>query len=193
MMNYITLKNITSQKIIDGVKVKPVERPSGERGWNQEFMSNSSKWSDFFNQEFPPVHGYVSETKPWVARDENLWHIHPNPAHSQGGLAQVDRWMMIKNEIVAAVADARPASPTVGLLNLFHMGEADDLRYMLWIPPQVLHGFIALSQEALFLNVTNQPYDPEKVEGRIPFEQVSIKLPDGRLFNWEQVRQDLKK
>ncbi|MBI4039691.1 dTDP-4-dehydrorhamnose 3,5-epimerase family protein [Candidatus Daviesbacteria bacterium] len=191
-MNYITLKNIANQKIIDGVKVKPVDRPAGERGWNQEFMSSSDKWTDFFNQEYLPVHGYVSETKSWVARDENLWHVHPNPAHPQG-LAQVDRWVMLKNEIIAAVADTRPNSPTIGLLNLFHMGEADDLRYMLWIPPQVLHGFMALSQEALFLNVTNQAYDPEKIEGRIPFEQAAIKLVDGRLFSWELIRQDLKK
>ncbi|MCC6173771.1 MAG: dTDP-4-dehydrorhamnose 3,5-epimerase family protein [Chloroflexi bacterium] len=140
-------------------------------------------WSDCYHTEARPfAQTYYSVTEPWVARDEDRWHVHA---------LQTDRFVVPGGNIVVALYDPRPASPTFGRLNLVRLGEAngDDGQYLLMIPPKVLHGFVVVGpRPALLLNYPTRLYDPED-EGRVPFEEAGARLSDGRTFSWDVVRE----
>ena len=101
---------------------------------------------------------------------------------------------MIDGDLVVGVHDPRENSTTKDVINLFKMGsmQGPDGQYALMIPEQVHHGFVvAPAGRAILTNFPSQLYDP-KDEGRIPFDDAKARLPDGRLFNWDVIRDDLR-
>jgi dTDP-4-dehydrorhamnose 3,5-epimerase len=137
-------------------------------------------WKEIYGPEREFKMQYYSITPSGLARDEDVWHYHP------GG--QEDRFLVVKGEIVTAIADLRENSPTKGLLNLFYM-KADDAPYILLIPKQTLHGFMVVSKEpATLLNFPTSLYDP-KEEMRIPYDEAKIQLHSGKRFSWNHVRE----
>ncbi|MEK7572816.1 MAG: dTDP-4-dehydrorhamnose 3,5-epimerase family protein [Patescibacteria group bacterium] len=176
-MELITLKNKDKVTLIDDIIIHPLKVNRDESGVLVETLRKD--WKDIYGlgREFSMQ--YYSITDSGVARDENVWHYHPT--------VQEDRFLVAFGEIVTAVADNRYDSSTNGLLNLFYM-QADQEPYILLIPKNTLHGFMVVSRApAVLLNFPTSLYNP-KEEERIPYSEALVKLPNGPLFNWNQVR-----
>ncbi len=134
---------------------------------------------------------YLSLTVPGQMRDADRWHVHQH---------QVDRFVVLLGEMVLALYDARPRSPTEGRFTLARMAGAeptwnatrprkkeDATTYLVTIPPQVYHCIGNLSQEPFLLqNYPTRLYDPAD-EGRVPFAELPIPAAGGLPFGWERV------
>jgi len=179
MIELITLVNKDKTKLIEGVLLYPLKVNRDKSGVLVETLRTDwqgvyGKGREFFMQ-------YYSVTASGIARDEDVWHYHPT--------VQEDRFLVAQGAIVTAVADNRPNSKTLGLLNLFYM-RADVDPYILLIPKNTLHAFLAVSKEsAVLLNFPTALYN-QKEEIRIPYSEAKIKLSDGRIFSWNLVRKE---
>ena len=177
IMEFITLKNKNSVRLVAGVLLYPLKVNRDESGILVETLRTD--WKDIYGKNREFAMQYFSVTSPGVARDEDVWHYHPT--------VQEDRFLAAYGEIVVAVADQREESGTKGLLNLFHM-QADTDPYILLIPKRTLHGFIVVSKTpAVLLNFPTSLYD-SKEENRVPYDRARVKFSDGSIFNWEIVR-----
>ncbi len=178
MIDFFTLDKLKSYPLIKDVVVRPLKVNRDERGILVETIKKN--WNDVYGVDKPFSQNYFSITQPHVARDEDQWHIHPTK--------QIDRFVVVKGDLVLAMADARRDSPTFRQLNLFKMGESnrDNGRYLLLVPKAVLHCFLTIGKkEVVILNFPTQLYD-SKEEGRLPFNK--FKLKDGSFFSWDKVR-----
>jgi len=178
-MEYITLVNIDRVKLIRDILLYPLKINKDKSGILVETLRTDwqgvyGKGREFFMQ-------YYSVTASGIARDEDVWHYHPT--------VQEDRFLLTQGAIVTAVADNRHDSKTFGLLNLFYM-RADVDPYILLIPKNTLHAFLAVSKEStVLLNFPTALYN-QKEEIRIPYSEAKIKLSDGRIFSWDLVRKE---
>jgi len=180
MIDLITFKNKDKIKLIKDVLLYPLKINRDNSGILVETLRTD--WKGIYGRGREFAMQYYSITSSGVARDENLWHYHPN--------YQEDRFLVAQGSVVVAVADNRKDSPTKGILNLFLM-EAYKNPYILLIPKKTLHGFMVASKEpAILLNFPTIVYNP-KEEGRMPYEQAGITFSDGRLFSWKAVRKEL--
>jgi len=176
MIELISLRNKEKLKLIKDVLLYPLKVNRDDSGTLVETLRKD--WLDIYGKDREFFMQYYSVTQPGIARDEDVWHYHPN---------QEDRFIVAYGEIITAVADSRENSETFGLLNLFHM-QADQDPCILLIPKKTLHGFMVVSKTpAVLLNFPTALYDPQE-ESRIPYSNAQIKFPDGSLFNWEDVR-----
>ncbi len=183
-MNYhfFTIKNKKSYSIIKDIIVYPLKVNRDPRGILVEVLKTNFK--KIYSPRYKFSQCYYSVTEPQTARDKDRWHYHP--------AKQIDRFVVIKGDIVVALYDWRQNSSTYGILNLFKMGESqgDHGQYTLLIPQNVLHCFkVVGKKEAILLNFPNTLYDFTE-EGRLPFQKV--KFPDGSFFGWSKVEQALK-
>ena len=138
-------------------------------------------WPDVFGEAMPFAQVYTSTTAPGVARDVDRWHVHRH---------QTDRFYCVAGRIVVPIADVRPDSPTRGRIMLIELAAGDDAPapLMVTIPPGTLHGFVVTSAgPATLLNFPNRLYDPND-EGRLPFAEAGVVLPDGSPFSYQTVR-----
>jgi dTDP-4-dehydrorhamnose 3,5-epimerase-like enzyme len=164
---------------IDGVTLHGLKVNRDPRGTLTELLRTD--WPGVYGEEMPFAQAYVSTTGPGVARDEDRWHVHRH---------QTDRFYCLKGRIVVAIADARPTSPTSGNLMLVELAAEDTAPapMLVTIPPGTLHGFVVTSAEpATLMNFPNRLYDASD-EGRVPFEEAAVLMPDGRPFSYEVVR-----
>jgi len=170
-MNYQYL-NLSNQKdLIDGVILRRLVIHKDQTGSLTETLR--CDWTDVFNQnDLPFAMQYFSVTPPGIARDEDQLHVHKY---------QADRFICISGRIVTAIYDPRKNSKTHGKLNLFVMGpDNQDEMYLLVIPKETLHSFMAISASpAYLLNSPAKLYNPND-EGRVPNEH----------FQWQKVRED---
>jgi len=179
MIELITLENQSAKKLIKDVLLYPLKVNRDESGILVETLRKD--WPGIYGQGRDFSMQYYSVTPSGIARDENVWHYHPT--------VQEDRFLVIKGDVVVAVADNREDSETKGLLNLFYMQSQVD-PYILLIPKKTLHGFMNVSKEdTILLNFPTALYNP-KEEGRIPHSVAQIKLDDGSLFSWDIVRKE---
>ena len=170
------------KNLIEGVKLFKLKVNQDQRGMLVETFKIN--WEEIFNKELPLAQSYFSLTNPGFARDEDRWHYHPTK--------QTDRFVVIKGNAVFALYDWREGSKTLGVLNLFLMGErnGDDNQYLLLIPRNVLHGFCTVGQEPCYLvSYITTLYDPAE-EGRISFEEAGVKFSDETPFSWKKVREE---
>lgn len=182
-MDFITLKNQSEKQIIKDVLLYPLKINIDETGGTL-VETLRKDWKEIYSEGREFSMQYYSVTGSGVARDEKVWHFHPTH--------QEDRFLVIKGEIVVAIADTRENSPTKGLLNLYYMKPNED-PYILLIPLNTLHGFLVVSKdEGILLNFPTGLYDPNE-EGRIPYEEVEIKTSDGQVFSWDLVRKEFPK
>lgn len=182
-MNFITLDNFKTSKIIKDVLLYPLKVNKDEDSGGILVETLRKDWPEIYgvNRDFSMQ--YFSVTNNGVARDEKVWHLHPN--------YQEDRFLLAKGEVVVAIADFRENSPTKGLLNLFHQ-KAYDNPYIVLVPKNTLHGFLVVSKEpAILLNFPTGLYNP-KEEGRIPYEQAQVKTETGEVFTWDLVRKEFQ-
>ena len=177
MIEFIDLKNKENVKLIKDVIAYPLKVNRDGSGILVETLRTD--WKDIYGPGREFFMQYYSVTPTGIARDENVWHMHPN--------YQEDRFLVTQGAIVTAVADIREGSPTNGLLNLFHMSALDD-PYILLIPKATLHGFIVVSKEpTILLNYPTGLYNPQE-EGRVSYEKANVKTDDGQVFSWDIVR-----
>ena len=164
---------------IAGVTVRDLRVNRDPRGTLTELLR--ADWPDVFGPDMPFAQVYTSTTGPGVARDEDKWHVHRR---------QTDRFYCVAGRIVVAIADVRADSPTNGTVMLIELAASADAPAPLLatIPPGTLHGFVVTSPgPATLLNFPNRLYDPAD-EGRTPFAEAGVTLPDGTPFSYERVR-----
>ena len=179
MLDLITLKNKDGVRLIKDLLLYPLKVNNDESGILVETLRKD--WKDIYgpNREFSMQ--YFSVTNPGVARDENVWHLHPT--------YQEDRFLLAQGEIVVAVADKRENSETKDVLNLFYI-KATEEPYIVLIPKNTLHTFMVVSNEpAILLNFPTGLYNP-KEEGRVPYNEVEVRFEDGTPFSWDLVRKE---
>lgn len=177
-MEFITLANKDSSSLIKDILIYPLKVNRDESGILVETLRND--WKEIYGQGREFSMQYYSKTASSIARDEKVWHLHPN--------YQEDRFLVINGEIVTAVADQREGSSTKGVINFFHMKAEEP--YILLIPKNTLHGFMVVSKEsAILANYPTGLYNPQE-EGRVPYEQAQVKMSDGTLFSWDLVRKE---
>ena len=176
MIELINLKNKKKLKLVKDVLLYPLKVNKDESGILVETLRTD--WKNIYGRDREFFMQYYSVTPSGTARDEDVWHYHPN---------QEDRFIVVHGEIITAVVDNRKNSPTNGLLNLFYM-RSDIDPYILLIPKKTLHGFMVVSKtSAVLLNFPTGLYNPQE-EGRILYNNAQIKFPDGSMFSWEDVR-----
>lgn len=130
------------RSVIDGVLTRSRTVHLDHRGRLFEVV-NPATDPDFWAE--PVVHSYV-----FTIRQDSLkgWGVHAEKA---------DRYCLIHGEALTILFDARPASPTYGLVQevpLTAQGEQ-----MVFIPPGVWHLSINLAaHETLLLNCPTMPY-----------------------------------
>lgn len=138
-------------------------------------------WDDVYGDKLPFAQVYTSTTSPGVARDIDRWHVHRH---------QTDRFYCVAGRIVVPIADVREGSPTRGSLMLVELAAREDCPapLLVTIPPGTLHGFVVTSPgPATLLNFPNRIYDPDD-EGRLPFTEAGVTLPDGTAFDYAVVQ-----
>lgn len=167
--------------LIDGVVVRKLQVNRDPRGILVETLR--ADWVDCYSAaDWPFAQTYYSVTEPWVARDEDRWHVHEH---------QSDRFVVPSGNVVLALCDGRQDSSTRGRLNLIRLGSwtGDSGQHLVLIPPRVLHGFLVVGPgSALLINYPTRTYDPAD-EGRVPFSDAGASVSDGRLFSWDLIRQ----
>ena len=126
-------------KLIKGVRVKPLRVIPDERGRLFEMLRRD----EVIFQKFGQV--YCTTVHVGVVKG---WHYHKK---------QVDNFVCVSGMIKLVAYDARPGSPTRGVVNEFFIGTHNPL--LVQIPAGVYHGFKGLSDpEAVVINIPTEPY-----------------------------------
>ncbi|MCI4319001.1 MAG: dTDP-4-dehydrorhamnose 3,5-epimerase family protein [Thermoplasmata archaeon] len=134
---------------------------------------------------------YTSVTVPGERRDIDRWHVHHH---------QEDRFVVPLGEMILALYDPRPLSPTRGRIEAIRMagapvhqpaspaGKRDLATAMVTIPREVYHCIGNLHREEPFLlqNYPTALYNAAD-EGRVPFVDSPISSLGGRPFSWDLV------
>lgn len=176
-MEFITLNNLSRQKLIKDVIIRPLKINKDDSGILVETLRRD--WLDIYKDGFAMQ--YYSITPPGLVRDENVWHLHPR--------IQDDRMLVVSGAIVLAVADKRENSQTRDILNIFYM-QADKSPYIILVPRGILHSFMAVSKTpAILLNFPTALYNLSE-EGRLPYQEAHVLLPNGTPFSWREVRKE---
>lgn len=114
----------------------------------------------------PPPHVYWVRAQPKSVR---AWVYHKR---------QEDRLAFIEGDIVVALHDLRPDSPTYRALNVIEVGAARPT--LLTIPRRVVHGvYNRGSEPAAFVNMPTRAYDParpDKSRLRYPHEGIPYRF-----------------
>jgi dTDP-4-dehydrorhamnose 3,5-epimerase len=138
---------------IEGVLIIKPKVYGDDRGffmetWNKRDLKNAGLDVDF-------VQDNHSKSVKGVLRG-----IHFQTKHPQGKLVRV-----IKGEVFDVAVDLRKDSPTFGKYESIILSEENKL--MFYIPPELGHGFLTLSDEAEVLYKATDYYYPEYDSGLI--------------------------
>ncbi len=150
--------------MIEGVVVKSLRVIPDERGWLMEILR--SDWEIF--EKFGQV--YATAAYPNVVK---AWHMHEK---------QTDHLACIKGNVKLVLYDGRESSKTKGQLVELIIGDRNPA--IVKIPPGVWHGFKAIGETAIVVNIPTELYDYEKPdEYRLPPD--TDKIPyDWKLAPW---------
>lgn len=125
---------------IDGVTVEPFKVFSDDRGWLSELFRR-----DELPEADHPAMGYLSSTKPGVARGP---HEHVD---------QTDRFAFFHGVYRVVMWDARRDSATYGMRQEMHAGENNAV--VVVIPPGVVHAYRNVgATDAYVLNFPDRLY-----------------------------------
>ena len=104
--------------------------------------------------------------------------LHFQKNHTQGKLVRVTH-----GEVFDVAVDVRPGSPTFG--QWVGVTLSSEKKNMFWIPSGFAHGFLVLSDTAVFTYKCTDVYDPTS-EGGIPWNDKTIGI------NWPKLDCDYK-
>ncbi|MEP2024110.1 MAG: dTDP-4-dehydrorhamnose 3,5-epimerase family protein [Reichenbachiella sp.] len=148
------------QEVIEGVIITPLRKIPDDRGRIMHIMKSSDPE---FNQ-FGEV--YCSTVYPGIVKG---WHIHKKMTLN---------YAVLKGNIKFVLYDARKDSPTYGKLQEIYIGQDNYVRVT--VPPFVWNGFMGIGlEEALVINFTDIPHDPEEIDRMDPHENGIID------YKWE--------
>ncbi len=137
---------------IEGVLVTPLRVIPDERGWLMEILRCDDPHFSAFGQV------YMTTAYPNVVK---AWHYHKK---------QTDNFTCVHGMMKVALYDARPGSPTHGVLMEVFIGEKNPA--LITVPPGVYHGFKAIGNEkAIVANCATIPHDPTEIERLDPFDK----------------------
>lgn len=120
--------------------ITPLKKLHDERGWLAEFFRHDELESDSY-----PVMGYISQTRPGVARGP---HEHVD---------QTDLFVFFSGTFRLFLWDARPASPSFGIRRVVDLGEKQPAAVI--VPPGVVHAYRNIGDsDALIVNCPNRLY-----------------------------------
>lgn len=119
--------------------------------------------------------------------------------HGRAGRGEAKLVRCARGAVHDVLVDARPGSPTFGRHEAFRLD--DDLFWHLFVPPGVLHGFQALTDEADVCYRIDRPHDPtEDIAVRYDDPDLAIEWPtpvteisarDAAAGSWAQLCQAL--
>ena len=126
---------------------------------------------------FNDQRGYFMEAWKQVEFNERVGHvdfIQDNESKSsrgvlrglhyqKGDLSQAKLVRVIKGRVVDVAVDIRRSSPTFGQHVMVELSEENKLQ--LFIPRCMAHGFLVLSDEAIFTYKVDNPYAPQSEAG----------------------------
>ena len=111
-----------------------------ERGWLSEFFRH-----DELEAELHPTMGYISLTKPGIARGP---HEHRE---------QSDLFVFFSGKFRLFLWDVRPDSPTFGIRHIVDVGEDNPSSVI--VPPGVVHAYRNVGvSDAMIVNCPNRLY-----------------------------------
>lgn len=122
-----------------------------ERGWFFESWNRERYAANGLDMQF--VQGNVSRSARGVLR--GLHYQWPTP---QGKLVSV-----LEGEVWDVAVDIRRGSPTFGRWTAAVLSAENKRQF--WIPEGFAHGFVTLSEQALFTYLCTAPYDREADAG----------------------------
>ena len=96
---------------------------------------------------------FIQDNMSYSSRG-TLRGMHIQHPHGQGKLVQA-----IAGEVFDVAVDARRGSPHFGRWTGVHL--SGENKHQLWVPPGFLHGFLVLSETALFSYKCTDLYHPE--------------------------------
>ncbi|NUM25148.1 MAG: dTDP-4-dehydrorhamnose 3,5-epimerase family protein [Candidatus Buchananbacteria bacterium] len=124
--------------MIDGVIINKLEKYNDNRGWLAEFFRNDLV-------DFDPAMGYVSETKPGVARGPHE-HVH-----------QSDFFVFLIGKFRLYLWDNRVGAKNYRILETYDLGEENAAGVI--IPPGVVHAYKCISDTpGLVINLPDKLY-----------------------------------
>jgi dTDP-4-dehydrorhamnose 3,5-epimerase len=139
------------------MKVTPTDLPEvlliepkvhgDHRGW---FMES---WQAARYREVGIADAFVQDNQSYSARG-TLRGLHIQHPHGQGKLVQV-----IQGEVFDVAVDVRRGSPHFGHWAGAHL--TAENKHQLWVPKGFVHGFLVLSDTALFSYKCTDLYHPE--------------------------------
>lgn len=152
-------------KLIKGVRMKPLKVISDERGRLFEMLRRD----DALFRKFGQV--YCTTVTVGIVKG---WHYHKK---------QTDNFVCVSGMIKLVAYDARPGSPTRGVVNEFCIGIHNPL--LVQIPPGVYHGFKGISHpEAVVINMPDEPYHHGRPD-EFRIDPHHNEIP----YDWQQVDQ----
>jgi len=135
--------------MIEGVKTKNLRMLSDERGWLTEILRSDDEIFEKFGQV------YATAAYPDVVK---AWHMHKK---------QDDYFTCINGRAKLVLYDSRDGSKTKGEINEFIIGKENPL--LVKIPREVWHGFKAVDETAIIVNVPTELYNYKNPdEHRLP-------------------------
>jgi dTDP-4-dehydrorhamnose 3,5-epimerase len=137
----VTPAGVRLARVIDGVEFRPATTHIDERGTLTEMLSVGEDSVDL-----PIVYVYNATIRPGQIKG---WVVH---------LKQDDRLHFLTGVAKVALYDARPGSPTEGLVDVRFIG--DENRGLLVIPAGVYHAVRNVGLDAVsFVNMPTRAYD----------------------------------
>lgn len=142
--------------MIEGVKIKNLQKYTDDRGYFMEVLRDDDEILERFGQLS------ASLTYPQVIK---AFHYHKK---------QDDIWFFPKGNAQVVLYDLRDDSPTYQQTDVYYMGDNNPISLL--IPRGVAHGYRVLGNEpAIITYLTNHSYDPnDPDEYRIPYDDPEI-------------------
>ncbi len=140
------------ETIIKGVFVIEPKVFADQRGYFMEAWKQAE-----FNERVYPV-DFIQDNESKSSRGV-LRGLH----YQKGDLSQAKLVRVIKGRVVDVAVDIRRSSPTFGQYVMEELSEEN--KRQLFIPRGMAHGFLVLSDEAVFTYKVDKPYAPQSEAG----------------------------
>jgi len=147
---------------IEGVKIISPKVFGDKRGYFTESY-HASRYQEVIGTDLTMVQDNRSFSKKGILRG-----LHFQKTQPQGKLAYC-----VMGSVFDVVVDIRPGSPTLG--QWVGVVLDDETHRQLWVPPGLAHGFLVLSEEAIFEYKCTDYYLPAD-EGSIQYDDPDLKI-----------------
>lgn len=154
-----------TQTPISGVWIIEPNVFKDERGYFMEAFKKEE-----FERYIGPVH-FIQDNESRSSRGV-LRGLH----YQKGAYAQAKLVRVIKGKVLDVAVDIRKDSPTFG--NYVAIELSEDNKRQFFIPRGFAHGFLVLSEDAIFTYKVDNPYTPQQ-ERNIRYDDPQIGI------NWE--------